>query len=370
MKPLELWKIQREIKRIEDKALRLSTRIYEPVLRYRHNTWLNRTAQPLNGKLPLGKKIAIFVLFQPKGVAPSVYLTCEHLIARGYSPFILSNSPLTATDRAALLSRSALLLERPNFGYDFGAYQDGIRLLNRRDCRPDRLILLNDSTWFPLRKNDTSIVRMEESGDAFTGHVFNDQPSKQKGSTHVESHFLMFDYNAIQSDAFTEFWKKYRMSSDRINTIEHGEKGISEAMFDAGFTSQCLASKELLIKALENASSISFNKVVTQALIFPDRRKPGMPPDLNIEVETPEWKSMIINQIREIFDSRSPVLTTSFIYGIIALLGVGFVKKAQDSRFHFARAKVLELDASGEIDALDPRVRDEMRASVTNWVQK
>ena len=129
------WKVMREAYRIRDQASRLCAYFLEPPLRVLHDRWLTKTARPLTGHLEMGNKVAIFVLFQPKGVARSLLMTCDHLIAQGYSPFILSNSPLSEADRSALLAKSAVLLERPNFGYEFGAYQDGIRLL-------DRLLLL------------------------------------------------------------------------------------------------------------------------------------------------------------------------------------------------------------------------------------
>ena len=185
-----IWKVTREIRRVGDQAARAAIYFYEPPLRVLHNVWLNRAARPLSGSLVLGSKVAVLVLYQPKSVARSIFLTCDHLITQGYSPFILSNAPVSASDRAELLARSALLLERANFGYDFGAYQDGVRLLAKMGHKPDRLILMNDSTWFPLRANDTSIARMEASADAFTGHAFRNEPNIGRGRDHMEAHRL------------------------------------------------------------------------------------------------------------------------------------------------------------------------------------
>lgn len=50
-------------------------------------------------------------------------------------------------------------------------------------------------------------------------------------------------------------------------------------------------------------------------------------------------------------------------------LGLGFVKKSQEERFHLTRIKVLELEATGDIEALDLDVRAEMSASVANWTR-
>ena len=204
-----IWKVKREIGRVGDQARRLTSKLYEIPVRANHNRWLTNVAQPLPGKRILGNKVAIVVLFQPKGVAASVFLMCDHLISQGYSPFILSNGPLSDGDRFALLEKSALLLVRPNFGCDFGAYQDGIRLLDRIGCKLDTLIIMNDSTWFPLRANDTSIARMEASTDAFTGHILRNEPDIRRGQAHIDSHLLMFKKTTFESASFRDFWSSY-----------------------------------------------------------------------------------------------------------------------------------------------------------------
>ena len=79
-----LWKVKRELYRIREQASRASSNVYELPLRYLHNRWLNKAARPLSGSLVLGSKVAVLILYQPKGVARSIFLTCDHLIAQGY----------------------------------------------------------------------------------------------------------------------------------------------------------------------------------------------------------------------------------------------------------------------------------------------
>ena len=364
-----IWKVKREIRRVGDQAARASANFYEPVLRYLHNRWLKKAARPLSGSLVLGSKVAVLVLYQPKGVARSIFLTCDHLIAQGYSPFILSNAPVSASDRAELLARSALLLERPNFGYDFGAYQDGVRLLAKLGHRTDRLILMNDSTWFPLRANDTSIARMEASGDAFTGHAFRNEPNISRGRDHMESHLIMFDKKALESTAFRDFWGKYLASSNRITTIQRGEKGISSAMFDAGFTSQGLTSKNILLARLADEPFAALKKVLQEASFDPNKLQQKTQALLAAAVDTSEWRQEVLDHVRDVIQMPATTLSVTFIYFTMTKLGLGFVKKAQDDLFHLTRIKVLELEAAGEIEALDFDVRAEMSASVTNWTR-
>lgn len=73
------------------------------------------------GNLDHGKKkLAIFLIYQPTGIAKSVYRTCEYLNSQGYSVMLVSNGSVEIPEREILLETCAFLLERPNFGHDFG----------------------------------------------------------------------------------------------------------------------------------------------------------------------------------------------------------------------------------------------------------
>ena len=362
-----LWKIKREVRRIGDQTNRLASNLYEIPVRANHSRWLIKIARPLPGKRSLGKKVAIFVLFQPKGVAASVFLTCDHLIAQGYSIFILSNGPLSDSDRFALIEKSSLLLVRPNFGYDFGAYQDGIYLLDRMGCKLNNLIVMNDSTWFPLRSNDTSIRRMEASIDAFTGHILRNEPDIRRGQDHIESHLLMFKKNAFESAAFKYFWDNYKMSSNRIKTILTGEKLVSAAMFDAGFFSKGLVSRAQFLDCLDNAPFDILKRILTETSFRPVKINDNLAFFLSVAEDTPVWRKQVHDHCSKLLVHLSPIFSTTFVYGTMTTLQLGFVKKSNEECFHLTRKKVLELEASGEIPVIDPTVRAEIAASVSSW---
>ncbi len=361
------WKVKREVRRIRDQLLRAVADFYEQPMRFLHNRWLVTKARPLTGKLTLGNKVAILVVYQPKGIAQSLFLTCDHLIEQGYSPFILCNAPLSVEDRNALLARAALLLERPNFGYDFGAYQDGIRLLQRSGCKPDRLILMNDSTWFPLRVGDTAIARMEASGAAFTGHILRNEPDIRRGRDHIESHLLMFDKTALESEAFTKFWAKFEMTSNRVKTILTGEKSISDALSNSGFPLRALISRDQLLDCMANASFDKLKKILTETTFNPININDNLPYLISIAVDSPEWREKVLNHCRDLFIRLSPIFSTTFVYGTMTELGLGFIKKSNEECFHLTRKRVLELEAADEIRPFHPIIRKELILSVENW---
>jgi lipopolysaccharide biosynthesis protein len=67
---------------------------------------------------------------------------------------VVSNLPLVPEERETLRRACWQLIERPNVGYDFGAYRDAILLLGPKLRDLERLVLVNDLLWFPVGEAD------------------------------------------------------------------------------------------------------------------------------------------------------------------------------------------------------------------------
>lgn len=52
---------------------------------------------------------------------------------------------------------------------------------------------MKDSTWFPIRSNDTSLKRMEALDVDFSGHIYKIQNEEKKWRDHLESRLLMLE---------------------------------------------------------------------------------------------------------------------------------------------------------------------------------
>lgn len=144
------WKIRRELKRLADQGARLSASVIDGIRKpiYDATAHWRQTITP--GQHVLTDRVAVFVIFQPQGLAASIILTLRHLRQNGYSVLVVSNGPLQPEDHRILTVNSSVVMERPNAGYDFGGYRDGIRYLWKLMHDVSRLVLINDSTWFPL----------------------------------------------------------------------------------------------------------------------------------------------------------------------------------------------------------------------------
>ena len=71
----------------------------------------------------------------------------EQLRNAGISTLVVSNIPLRDPDRSQLVELTTVVIERPNVGYDFGGYRDGIFDFTENLQNLDRVCLLNDSVW-------------------------------------------------------------------------------------------------------------------------------------------------------------------------------------------------------------------------------
>lgn len=197
---------------------------------------------------PSGALIAILVVYQPRGVPQSVFAMLAHLRSRGFDVLLASNGFLSAHDHAALAPHCAAILQRPNIGYDFGAYQHALRMMREQGWTPDELLLINDSIFYPLFADDDLIERMRASGAGFTGTVLNASP--KAASAHLGSYMLLFRRDVVESAAFTGFWRDYMPWTNRNHAIKRGEVRLTQTMIEAGITPHAVYSQQALVEAL------------------------------------------------------------------------------------------------------------------------
>jgi hypothetical protein len=203
---IPLWKIQREVMRIGAQIKNLPTAIVdlyeltqEPKLRRAHFAKLHERIALTDGQAPEIDRVAILLIYQSAGLAESTIILCQDLINNGFSPFVVTNSPLSDTDSTKLEAWCWKLMTRPNFGYDFGGYQDALFALRKIKTHLDYLIVMNDSVW--LEFTPDLWVRLSEIDADVVGLIQEDKIfSTQTSEKHV-------DYRNIQSYLYSAFGK-------------------------------------------------------------------------------------------------------------------------------------------------------------------
>ena len=366
-----LWKVRRELVRLGDQfRIKVTSPSLDWIRQVRYDSRVDRLVSVADGALPLTDRVAVFILFQPRGIAASTILTLDHLKAEGWSPLVVSNAPLSPADREQVRDNAALLIERPNIGYDFGAYRDGMRRLAQLGHSPSRLILMNDSTWFPLRTGDDSLRRMEATGADMAGHIYKIENAQKRGRDHLESHLLMFTRQALDHPKMKAFWRGFVMSNERQNTILRGEKGITQAALAAGLPVAGLLSRDRMVELLEGMDEAELLEVFQRVVLHRDKEREMRRVWLAEAAQGVSLRDRFLAWSRiELSSSVQHLISVTFVELALVRGGMGFVKKAKDMRHHMARMAVLRGLDDGHIPPLHPAVQEEIETAVRTWVR-
>lgn len=362
-----LWKVKRELIRVGVQVGDAVSPINDIPRRWYYDRKIAPRLTTIEGKLSLSKRVAVFVIFQPNGIHESVYFTLEHLRRNGWSPFVVSNAPILPADLERLSECTAAILPRPNLGYDFGAYRSGILALESMPHTTERLIVMNDSTWYPLWESDATLERLEAFDVDMAGHILKIEDENNRARDHVESHLLMFGQAFLQSDDFKQFWHRYAMSNARRVTIERGEKALSQLVIKK-HQQDSLLSRESMVHLLERLDDSALRDVAENLIHHRQIAQDEVFDILNKDDPGSNWREKFIEwTYRELSHSLQHLISATFYFPAVKYGGLGFVKKSNELRFHLTRKKLIQMEKDGDCPELHPAVRSEILRSIETW---
>jgi hypothetical protein len=207
-------------------------------------------------------KFVVFVIYA-EGALPQ--FTMNFVTAVRRSPFDLvavANCPLTPEARRQLVENCCLLVERENFGQDFGGYKDGISVIQARFAQVQRIVLANDSVYY-LKEGLDQLLAGLDGEDDFIGvsEIFDHH-------YHVASFLMSFGPRVLRSAAFRQFWKRYLPIGTRRWAIFWGEGALTAELLRAGFKPHVLFRAQALRPHLEaqNADALSHAAMLLPAV--------------------------------------------------------------------------------------------------------
>lgn len=282
----------------------------EFVLRFFYSVFARCYIRITNGTqdIPVSK-IAIYVIYPSNGLQQSHINTIKALASAQYSVVVVSNLKLTENSKKQLCSACWRLIERPNFGYDFGAFRDGVTFTKPYLADLKTLVFMNDSVWFPLPGSMDWLMEAQGKEEDFVGAVANFSVETPEllswrefcwrydtsiKDFHYCSFALSFKHRAFPSPAFINFWKSLCITNNKIRTVERGEIGLSQALISSGLSHSCTMEVNNLdchLQKMEFPELLSFvkNLVIpeepellrfklatiaeSEALVEPEKRK-------------------------------------------------------------------------------------------------
>lgn len=366
------WKLKRAASKMLDRVLQLYGLIVDPLRRRRYNRTRSETVRVTDGARALTDKVAIFLIYQPKGVPASVFVTCNHLNDCGYAVLLVSNGPLAPTDMARLSEITWRTVQRPNFGYDFGGYREAVLLLNDWGVTPRKTLILNDSIWFPIDAAGDVIPRLEASGAGMTGLLRNvesrvDIAGKPERTGFLESYCMCIDEGLFRHPAFVRYWANYRLTDAKKATLERGERGFSRAMERAGASMTALASRRSFLGLVKDQPNEFLLKTLQYAAYTEPALKQERDDLLQEGALDDAWRECVLDHITRTVHRRR--FNAAFIYAAEKLFGLGFLKKQTGKGrkavlFDRMRAQYLRAVDNGDLPASADEILHEIRQMV------
>lgn len=340
------WKLKREIRRIEIQIHWASDLLLARPRRVIHDLLRPLVVRVTKGQMPPGAHMAVFLLYQPNGLSAAVRLAIDTVLDSGAVPIFVSNLPLSTVDRAWLAGKSWRVVERPNAGYDFGGYREGITRIFRAGLEPERLWILNDSTWFPVCDVAQPLHQLVDDSADVSGamvHVDGLDPD----SDYAESYFLAFPKSTIQHRAFVRFWRFYPLYNYKTTVIRLGELGFSQAMRAAGLRVESRMSNTAFLSRLGTQSAEFLHKT----LLYGGLTERGLQVERETLLKTvdgsDQWRAAALEHIGKTLHRTG--FRYQYSYAAIRLMQFPLVKKGPDPRSVSGRARYLEAVQAGDL---------------------
>jgi lipopolysaccharide biosynthesis protein len=291
MSQFSYWKVKRELLRIGKTAQDATAELVRKLYFRRHYDLVTRkTIKRTPGAVPLGKEVAIYLVFPDSGLLASHLCMLSELRQAGISPIVVSNLPLSDEDRDRLHDDVYTIIERPNVGYDFGGYRDGILELAENLHRLDRVWLLNDSAWlvpqatswfeharamgndFVGATSSFSILRKTLLGTKrwnisdYRSIIWTHDPNNR--DFHYASYALCIGSAILRDRKFMSYWEKLDIRNDKKRTVRRGEMGLSQWVLKHRYTHAATFEINHLDKELEELSDTELDRVARELVIF------------------------------------------------------------------------------------------------------
>ncbi|GHB16981.1 hypothetical protein GCM10007094_00470 [Pseudovibrio japonicus] len=256
-----LSKVKREIFRI---AIRQPRSVYKrlniTITDSFYSNFEDRLTKMQYGQIAASAKVAVYLVHQPDGIRSHSYHSLRHLISLGYAPVIVINGRHSEGEVQKLLSYGWVVIQRPNYGYDFGGYKSALSFLKNKSD-PEYLLLINDSIEFPTTNQTSFIPRMENSNCDFVGieeysHVdihfsgsedyfrkLMEGKNIDQSNRHICSYLLLIKRRLLHDPVFVKFWDDFIPKSDRIYAISKGEVGLTQAIIKNNITLETLVNR-------------------------------------------------------------------------------------------------------------------------------
>lgn len=155
----------------------------------------------------------------------------------------ISNSPIPQEKYYKIKEYANKIIQRPNKGFDFGAWRDGLLSVGWDNLNEyDSITLMNDTCFGPIFSMKEVYGKMEKMGVDFWGITLHRSTKKgMPGNNapvpeHIQSYFMVFNKKVCMSAVFKNFWNNIVDYDDVNKVIQHYETQLTKYLNNNGFT--------------------------------------------------------------------------------------------------------------------------------------
>ena len=171
-------------------------------------------------------RIALYVHYSASGqVSEMVCRQLGELRRFGFAIVLISMAAhIPDDDWQAVRGLCALVVQRRNFGRDFGAWRDLMPEVARRWPDANELMLVNDSVLGPIHAAEPMIATMRSGGEGLFGLT-----ESLQGGAHLQSYMLLARGRPAVSDLM-RFMRRVHVSHSKWLLIQFGEIRLARWM--------------------------------------------------------------------------------------------------------------------------------------------
>lgn len=247
------------------------------------------------------KCYAIFLIYQPKGIPWYVRNALDSLNEAGANVISVVNHAVSESQLSYLKKNSKTVLLRDNSGFDMGAFCDSTLYLRSQKIDIDRVIYMNDSTYF-FKSGLTELFSR-----LIISHYDICAPFENwEIHYHIQSFCLSVSGRIFRNTSFQAFWQNYIPVNSRLWAINKGEVGLSRTMIPLAESIDIVYKPNGLRDSLSGLSTLN------------DRMKLARLIPIPIRGQSSEICSLTKSELPQFFISKigggSQIHTGGFIY--------------------------------------------------------
>lgn len=348
------WKLKREWNRFKMQVEQWHWFLFGAMRRRRYDKTRRDKIVYSEGLRPIAADVAVLLIYQPTGLLESLFVELGHMHDKGIATIVVSNASITAKDLERLLPHCHLVLQRPNYGYDFGGYRDGVLTLFERSIKPANLFVLNDSIWFPLTADSKLIDQARESAADLFGIYYNERPKTPERS-HLQSYFYRFSGRLVASQEFEDYWRDLTLTNNKYMVVRQCEIKLTYALQSRGFSIDFLFNNAILRTAILALNDADLRDVLRYQSKVETRSSELLAPLIAHGSSGTNWREKVGNLVNNEIIGKYFLILHPLI--LLKELGSPVLKKDGQPMYRLQRQ---ELQRCGMDDTFIPSVRSEI----------